>query len=120
MRDDNVTYDEREGKYVRPVFDMYKYYHGEEPDFDALLDAMSVGMMTRKRFERQDGTMDIAAAISCGRDLMMLWKTDVSPKAFMNKEKGFSESMREYADATGVESAIDAYASGVPIDDLLA
>lgn len=120
MYNDKISYDEQEGKYVRPVFDLYKFYHAQEPDFDILINCMSVGLLSRDDFKKEDGTLDVAEAINCGRDLMTLWKTDVSPEPFMKDDMTFNAAMRAYADETGVESAIDAYVAGVPLDDLTA
>lgn len=120
MDDKQVTYDEYQKKYIRPVFDLYKYYEDGEPNFDELLNAMSVGMLDREHFRKEDGTIDIPAAIMCGRDLMKLWVTDVSPKPFMKKRSDFAAAVKAYTEEAGIESAVDAYIAGVPIDDLLA
>lgn len=120
--EDFITYDSSNERYPKALHDLYHYYRGiDEPiGFETLVEQQSCGMRHKEDFLREDGRYDLREVTQFSKNVLQLWNTNVSPEPYMRKYATFHEAAAAYAEDTGIASSVDAYLSGVPIEDLLA
>lgn len=119
---DYITYDASTNRYTRIINDLYNYYKGiaKPIGLATLITHASCGFLSKEDFIDENGKQDMKKLTQFSKNVLQLWSTDMSPEPYMRKYPTFEKAAHAYAEDMGIASSVNAYLSGVPIDDLLA